>query len=140
MRFEASTRIGATPQRVWQIYADVERWPEWTWSVTSVERLDTGPLALGSRVRIRQPRLPTTVWTVTELVPGHHFLWQATGLGTTSIGGHFVDADGEQARATARLDQHGPGGALIGWLSAALTRRYLDLELAGLKNRAETAT
>lgn len=102
-----------------------------------VERLDTGPPALGSRVR--RPRLPTALWTVTELVPGHHFLWQATGPGTTTIVGHFVAADGEQARARARLDQHGPGGALVGWLSAGPTRRHLDREVTGLKDRAETA-
>lgn len=138
MRFEASIRIDATPQQVWEIYADVERWPEWTRSVTSVERLDIGPFAVGSRARVRQPRLPTTVWTVTELIAGSHFLWEAKGPGLTTIGGHLVEADRDDARATARLDQHGPGGAVIGRLTASLTRRYLDLEVAGLKARVES--
>ena len=105
MRFEASVRIEASPQQVWEIYADVERWPEWTASVTSVERLDTGPLAVGSRARVRQPRLPTATWTVTELVEGSHFLWEAKGLGLTTVGGHIVEADGDGATAMARLDQ-----------------------------------
>lgn len=137
MRFEASIRIDATAEEVWAVYSDVERWPEWTQSVTSVERLDTGPLAVGSRVRIRQPRLPTAVWTVTELVEGSHFLWEAKGPGLTTVGGHFVAAESEGTRATARLDQLGPGGAVIGLVTARLTRRYLDLEVAGLKARTE---
>lgn len=139
MRFEASVRIEASPQQVWEIYADVERWPEWTASVTSVERLDTGPLAVGSRARVRQPRLPTATWTVTELVEGSHFLWEAKGLGLTTVGGHIVEADGDGATAMARLDQHGFGGAVIGWLTAGLTRRYLEMEVHGLRARAESA-
>lgn len=86
---------------------------------------------------IRQPGLPTTVWTVTELVDGSHFLWEAKGPGLTTVGGHLVEADGDGARATARLDQKGPGGAVVGLLTACLTRRYLDMEVAGLKARAE---
>lgn len=138
MRFEADIRINATSQRVWEIYSDVERWSEWTSSITSIERLDGGPFAVGSRARVRQPKLPTTVWTVTELVEGSHFLWAAKGPGLTSVGGHFVQADDDGTRATARLDQNGPGGAVVGWLTARLTRSYLDLEVRGLERRAES--
>lgn len=138
MRFEASIRIEAPPQRVWEIYSDVERWPEWTQSIRSVEPLDPGPLVVGSRARVRQPRLPAAVWTVTELVEGSHFLWEAKGPGVTTVGAHVVEADGDGTRATARLDQHGLGGAVIGWLTSRLTRRYLEMEVRGLKARAES--
>ena len=70
MRFMATMDIAAPAQLVYEVYADVERWPEWAVSVTSVERLDQGPLRVGSRARIKQPRLPTAVWEVTEVVTG----------------------------------------------------------------------
>jgi uncharacterized membrane protein len=46
MRFEATIDIAAPAQLVFEVYTDVERWPEWTASVTSVEWLDQGPLSV----------------------------------------------------------------------------------------------
>jgi hypothetical protein len=58
---------------------DVERWPEWTASVTSVALLAKVPYDVGSQARLRQPRLPVAVWTVTACEPEHYFAWQ-TGV------------------------------------------------------------
>ncbi|MEX5718406.1 SRPBCC family protein [Geodermatophilus maliterrae] len=56
---EQSTRIDveAPVQQVWQVLREVELWPEWAPTVTSVRRLDDGPLAVGSRVRVGRPRI-----------------------------------------------------------------------------------
>lgn len=40
MRFEATIDIAARVEHVFAVYTDVEQWPDWTRSVTSVERLD----------------------------------------------------------------------------------------------------
>ena len=139
MRFEATTEVAAPTRRVFDVYADVERWPEWTTSVTSVERLDAGPLRVGSRARIKQPRLPTAVWEVTDLVPGTSFTWVARGPGVVTTGLHEVvpTAQGDRARATAVLEQAGPFGTVLGRLTRRLTNRYLETELNGLKARCE---
>jgi uncharacterized membrane protein len=137
MRFEDSVTIDAAAARVWAVYSDVERWPEWTASVTSVELLDPGPLRVGSRARIRQPRLPVAEWTVTDLDEGRSFTWVARGPGVRTTGTHLVEPDGDRARATAVLEQGGPLGPVVGLLTRGLTRRYLAMEAAGLKARTE---
>lgn len=137
MRFEDSAVIAAPPAAVWAIYSDVEHWPDMTESVTSVELLDPGPLRVGSRARIRQPKLPVATWTVTEIDEGRSFTWVARGPGVRSTGTHVVEPHGDGARATAILDQAGLLGPVVGFLTRGLTRRYLAMESAGLKARAE---
>ena len=58
---EQSTRIDveAPIQLVRDVLREGERWPESAPTVTSVRRLDDGPLAVGSRVRVEQHR-PST--------------------------------------------------------------------------------
>ena len=53
---EIETRIGRPPADVFAALTDVERYPEWLIAsgIVRVERLDPGPLAAGSRLRIAQ--------------------------------------------------------------------------------------
>ncbi|MGI5491114.1 SRPBCC family protein [Microtetraspora malaysiensis] len=139
MRFESTIRIAASPERVWEVFSDVERWPEWAESVTSVELAEPGPLKVGSRAKIKQPKLLTAVWEVTELVEGEHFAWVSRSPGVRVTGGHWVEAvpDGTACRLT--IDQEGVLGPLMGRLTGKLTSRYLELEAEGLKARSEQA-
>jgi uncharacterized membrane protein len=139
MRFEATSEVAAPSERVFAVYADVEHWPDWTDSVTSVQRLDDGPLRVGSRARVRQPRLPVAVWEVTDLVPGRSFTWVARGPGVVTTGRHLVSPtiDDDRVTVTAALEQGGLLGPLLGLLTARLTRRYLDLEVRGIAEYCE---
>jgi uncharacterized membrane protein len=139
MRFEKTIEIAAPAQRVFDVYADVEHWPDWTASVTSVQRLDEGPLRVGSRARVRQPRLPVAVWEVTDLVPGRFFVWVARGPGLRATGSHVVEVTDHpgRVRATASLEQAGPLGLVMALATRRLTERYLTTEVEGLKRHAE---
>jgi uncharacterized membrane protein len=138
MRFQASIEVAAPAAEVFATYADVERWPSWTSSVTSVELIDPGPLRIGSHARIKQPKLPVAVWQVTSLVPGREFSWQAMGPGVLTTGTHRVTPAGDgRATVTAVLVQAGPLGVLAGLMTWRLTRRYLRLEVRGLKAYCE---
>jgi hypothetical protein len=123
-----SIDVVASPERVWEVLIDVERWPEWTDSVSSVRRLDAGPFAVGSRVEVSQPRIP----------PGIAFTWVQRQPGST-VSAHHECAplpDG-RTRVELRVVMSGVLGGVVGRLYRRLTERYLAMEAAGLKLRAE---
>ena len=141
MEQSVTVEIDAAPERVWDVMTDVETWPEWADTVTSVTRLDEGPLGLDSKARIEQPKLPPTEYTVTEFSPGRSFTWVATSPGVRVTARHDVEAlpDGG-TRVRLGVDQAGPLGTVMGRLFfKRLTERYLATEAAGLKTRCEGA-
>jgi uncharacterized membrane protein len=131
-----SIAIDAPIDVVWAVFTDVERWPTWTRSVTSVELID-GPMRLGAGARIRQPRLPTVVWTVTDWNPGRSWTWTATGPGARTQASHVLTASGAGTIAEQSIIPSGPIGRLAAFMWRSLTRRYLAMEAAGLKHRCE---
>jgi len=117
---------------------DVERWSEWTASVTSVVLLDKAPFDVGSQARLRQPCLPVAVWTVTAFEPKHYFAWQTGVPGVRTVAGHHVEATGgNSTRVTLSLSWRGPLAPLIGLLYGKRSRRYVGMEAQGLKQRCE---
>ena len=137
MQHEVQIRIDAPAEEVWSALADVERWPEWTASVRTVELLDA-ELAVGARVRIRQPKFPAVVWHVTELADGVSFTWRSRSPGADAHGRHAVLDNGDgTSTAVLTISQTGVLGSLVGLLSRRITKRYVGLEAAGLKARSE---
>lgn len=137
MNATVTVDIDASPERVWAVMSNVESWPQWTSSVRSIRRLDPGPLRVGARSRIKQPRLPPTTWIVVELVDGESFTWTATGPGMRASAHHHIKQTPTGSRAILSMEQEGIFGRLVARLSADLTKRYLALEAAGLKRRSE---
>lgn len=131
--------IEAPADRVWALLSDIERWPEWTASMTSVTLLDA-PFAVGSRAAVAQPRLPRATWTVTALDDGVEFDWESRAPGVLTVGRHRVEVvDPRHCRAVLTVQQSGLLGPVMRLAYGRLTRRYLQLEAAGLKTRSEAA-
>ena len=135
--FSISTDIQAPTDRVWDVMSDVERWHEWTPSITSVTLLGSGPFAVGSRALVRQPKLPPVRWRVTAIEPGRHFEWVSAGPGFRTVAVHRVEANGEGTWATLSIEIQGVLGGVLGWLTGAITERYIGFEAVGLKARSE---
>ena len=140
MRFERSIEINASQQRVWEVISDLEAWPQRLETVDSVELLTPAPLAKGSRVRLKQPRLADAIWDVKIWDAPAYFEWTQKTSAMTNIAGHRVEALGDgRARLTLTLDMRGPLSPLTGLLYKGLTNRYMGIEAEGMKRAAESA-
>jgi hypothetical protein len=136
--FRHVVEIQVSPARVWSVMLDVERWPEWTTSVTRVQRMDLGRLTLGSRTRVWQPRLMPAVWCVTSLDEKRHiFAWTTRTFGIKIVARHQIDAVGAHSRVTLSLDYSGLFGSLMARVYRDLNWDYLAREANGLRTRCE---
>jgi uncharacterized membrane protein len=134
-RFSITTEIPAPAQRVWAVMRDVERWPEWTPTVTSIRLRDPGPLRVGSRALVRQPKLPPALWRVTELDEGRGFTWATRSPGVRVVARHRIEPLGDGSRATLSVEFEGLLAPLVARLTRRLNERYLALEVSGLRAR-----
>jgi uncharacterized membrane protein len=135
--FRISVDIDAPPARVWSVMSDVERWSNWTASITSIKRRDAGPLAVGSSAWVRQPKLPPALWKVTVLESNRGFNWVSRGPGVLVTGGHWIEPTAQGSRVTLSVGIRGLFAGLLARLTGAITDRYLGLEAAGLKRQCE---
>ena len=134
--FSISVDIAAPAVRVWTVMRDVERWHEWTPSITSVELLD-GTFEVGHRARVRQPKLLPAVFEIAAVEEGRSFTWVTRRPGVVATAAHLVEPVANGSRVTLSLRFDGPLGGVIGWFARGLNERYLTLEANGLKRRAE---
>jgi uncharacterized membrane protein len=135
--FRTTVEIAAPADRVWSIISDVERWHEWTASISSIERLDTGPLRVGSRALVRQPKLPRNQFEVTALEEGRGFSWESKSPGLRGVGHHWIETTPTGCRVTLGVDFRGPLAGLVSRFYGRLTQRYIELEAEGLKRESE---
>lgn len=137
MRYERTAVTQADPDTVWRAVSGLEQWPEWTASMDRVDVLEP-PVRVGTRVRVRQPKLRPAVYTVEDWQPGQGFVWSTTSPGVRITAGHHVatEAAGEQ-RLRLTVQVSGPLAPVVSALLGARIRRYVDLETDGLRRYAE---
>src|SRR6185312_927466 len=119
---DSGVEIEAPAGVVWDVFSDVERWPEWTASVTRLTALDGPGLAVGRRFEIKQPRMPKLVWEVTDVTPGASWTWvQRSPGGQTAARHDVIPQTPRRTLVQQRLDQRGPLGSVVGLLMRGLT-------------------
>jgi len=140
MRFEQSIDIDASQQRVWDVLSDLEAWPQRIETVDVVELLTPTQVDEGSRVRLKQPKLPEGTWDVTVWDAPSYFEWRQKSGGVTTVAGHRVEALEEgRSRLTLTLEMRGLLVPVVGLFYKDLTNRYMTLEAQGMKRAAESA-
>lgn len=117
-RLRASIRIDAPPQRVWDLYTNVERSVDWVPFAEEILSV-SGPAGLGQVYRERT-RLggvsDIAEWTVIEWDPPRRQVQRSTGKGMDSrlIIAIEPEGAGTVARQEVSLQSRAPGP--LGWL------------------------
>ena len=137
--FSTSIEIAAPPADVWRVVSDVERWHEWTASITRVRWLDGRPAGVGRTARVTQPKIAPGNFVVTVWEPDRRFDWVAKHPGVTGTARHVIDPIHGGSRVTLSVTFSGLLSRVVVWLYGGLTEEYLRMEAAGLKGRVEAA-
>jgi len=139
MHFEQSIDIAAPRQRVWDVLSDLEAWPQRIDTVDVVELLTSGPVAVGTRLRMKQPKLPEGTWEVTVWDPPSYFEYRQRSSGVAIDAGHRVETlEGDRSRLRLTLEMRGLLVPVMGLFYRDLTNRYMTLEAQGMKRAAES--
>ena len=119
---------------------DVEGWPAITPTMTSVERLDDGPLGVGSRALVKQPAQRATVSDRHAVRAEPPFEWEAKVFGVRMVGRHTITTiDSTPATPTTRntlqIEMTGRGAGVLGRLSGGRIRKAIATENEGFRTR-----
>jgi hypothetical protein len=140
MRIEHHTDIEAPPAVVFALTIDIERWPQLTPTVTTVERLDQGPLRVGSQAYIKQPGQRRAVWTVDALEPDRRFVWSTTTSGIRMLATHLVEPIPSGSRSSLQVELSGIAAMFLGPLLRRKIQRVLATENDGFRREAHRLT
>src|SRR5262245_3762685 len=108
MRHEVTTTIDAPADLVWRAVSDVEKWADWTPTITEITVHGGGELTEGSVATVRQPKQPAREWTVTEVVDGRSFTWTSSSPGLRFSADHTVTTDQDATTVELTFSLAGP--------------------------------
>jgi uncharacterized protein YndB with AHSA1/START domain len=110
---EHSVETIATPEAVWRLWSDVERWPAWN---AGVERIELrGPFAVGSTILMTPPGEDPVELSITEAIEPELFVDEADGGDFLVRTTHRVESIGrERSRITYRMEITGPAADTVG--------------------------
>ncbi|WP_328472161.1 SRPBCC family protein [Streptomyces sp. NBC_00448] len=115
---EYGVEVGVTGAEVWARYTDLDTWPEWYGSLSSI-RLD-GPFAAGSEGVIEQSmesgnRTAPVAFTLTDVTDGSGFtLLTRIGEQVEMRSVCAIAPAGDGVRITHRAELDGPGSEQMG--------------------------
>jgi uncharacterized membrane protein len=137
VEFETTVDVAAPAERVWEVLADVTTWSRWTDSVSRSTVLTGEPIGIGSRVKVHQPRLAANTWTVTAWEPARRFTWESRRAGLHIVADHRIEDVQSGSRVTLSVKSNGALAPVVDLFMGSMTRRYVQMEAAGLKSASE---
>ncbi len=135
---EHSIETTAAPERVWQLWADVARWPEWNGDIERIELV--GPFAVDSRIVMTPFGQEPIELRIAETAEAELFVDEAD-LGDFVVRTtHRVrPLGGGRSQVSYRMEISGPQGDVVGpQLGPEISADFPET-LAALAERAEAA-
>ena len=135
---EASLETKAPADRVWRVWSDVNRWPEWNPDMKE-SRLD-GPLKLGATGMINTRSGGKHDVVVTHYQEGRSFELESTAMpGTKMAIRATVAPSGSGTTITQGFEPRGLLAPLVGPMMGGMILKTFNSVLNGLKQKVESA-
>ena len=135
---EASLETKAPADRVWRVWSDVNRWPEWNPDMKE-SRLD-GPLKLGATGMINTRSGGKHDVVVTHYQEGRSFKLESTAMpGTKMAIRATVAPSGSGTTITQGFEPRGLLAPVVGPLMGGMILKTFNSVLNGLKQKVESA-
>ena len=134
---EASLETSAPADRVWQVWSDVNRWPEWNPDMKA-SHID-GSLKLGATGNIDTRSGGKHDVVVTHFEQGRSFELESTALpGTKMAIRATITPTGAGSRITQGFEPRGLLAPLVGPMMGGAILKTFNSVLKGLKQKVES--
>jgi hypothetical protein len=134
---EKTSVIRAQPEHIFKVLTDIEQWNQWTKSIIDISFVGSGGLKVGAKIKVLQPQLPPAVWTITEISKNKSLTWEKRSFGLKMIANHIIEESNKETIVKLQIIYQGFMARFFYKLSSALTKRYMTMEITGLKERCE---
>jgi len=136
---EASQETSAAPARVWQVWSDVNHWPEW--NPDMIESRIDGALKLGATGVINTRSGGKHDVVVTHYEDGLSFELESTALpGTKMAIRATIAPSGSGSRITQGFEPRGLLAPIVGPMMGGQILKTFNAVLGGLKMMVETSS
>ncbi|MFK0192117.1 polyketide cyclase [Kitasatospora sp. NPDC090308] len=106
--YEHGIETEATPEAIWQLWADVENWGTWNAEIEKIEI--SGPFATGTQITMTPPGDDPVLLHIAEAVEGELFVDEARFDGLLLRTTHRIDRiDQHRIRVVYRMEITGTG-------------------------------
>jgi hypothetical protein len=116
--FEGSCRSTATPDEVWAVWTDPDRWPGGPIETAKID----GPFELGGKITTKVKGNRRLTSTITRIEAPHLWVGVAKAPGVTMTIDHIIEPADAGVVLTERLTFSGP----LAWLVSALMGRRIE--------------